>query len=403
MKIGFVLDEFADIGGGFQQSLSTIVALSGLKNHRIIVLSRKLENIKTLSTLGIEAHHYRFPFYRRKMTTFLQSSPRSRRLFSLLPFFLRSKFGSFDHILDEHKIDLLVCFFLSPTPLFIDRHPFITTVYDLCHRKNCEFPEVSNSWEFEHRERIFHKTLPRSMAILASSRILADDVARYYSVDRARIEVLPFLPAIHNRRIATTLEVEKIRNKYGLDGRYIYYPAQFWAHKNHVYILEGLKYLEENYGVRLMAAFSGSDYGNRAHVETVIARLRLKDRVRILGFVPSEDVNSLYTGCEAVVMPTYFGPTNLPPLEAMAVGRPVIYSDTVEFRAELNGAALYCDLNDSRTLAKCLHQLLMNPTIAAKLNKSGIELLSSTTPADYITIFTDLLDRYEYLRLRWMS
>lgn len=403
MRVGFVLDESAEIGGGFQQSLSTIAALKDIPEHQIVVLTGRAENIEILEALGIEAHRYRFPFYRRRITAFLQRHPRARRLFSRLPAFLACRLGSFDHILDDQKIDILVCFFLSSIPLYIDRKPFIATVYDLCHRQFCEFPEVSQSWEFSHRELIFNATLPRAIAILASSPLLAEDIARYYRVDLARIAILPFLPATHSRHPASLEEVERVKVKYGLDKKYIFYPAQFWAHKNHVYILEGLKALEDTHGIRLLVAFSGSDYGNRSHVEIVAQQLGLADRVRVLGFIPSEDVNALYTGCEALVMPTYFGPTNVPPLEAIVAGCPVIYSDTPDFRAELANAALYCDLNDPRSLADHLRLLLTDPAAALALRRAGEALLRRTTPQNYVEKFQEILNRFSYLRARWFS
>ena len=36
-----------------------------------------------------------------------------------------------------------------------------------------------------------------------------------------------------------------ISDKYSLDVPYVFYPAQFWSHKNHSYLLEGLRILEE--------------------------------------------------------------------------------------------------------------------------------------------------------------
>jgi glycosyltransferase involved in cell wall biosynthesis len=39
-------------------------------------------------------------------------------------------------------------------------------------------------------------------------------------------------------------------------------------------------------------------------------------------------------------MPSYFGSTNLPPLEAVSLGCPVIYSDLPEFREQMGDAAI---------------------------------------------------------------
>ena len=48
----------------------------------------------------------------------------------------------------------------------------------------------------------------------------------------------------------------------------------------------------------------------------------------------------LYTEALALVMPTYFGPTNLPPLEAFQTGTPVLYSDLPGMREQVGDAAI---------------------------------------------------------------
>ena len=53
-----------------------------------------------------------------------------------------------------------------------------------------------------------------------------------------------------------------IKNIYNLKNDYIYYPAQFWAHKNHIYILKAIKILREMKNIDVDVVFSGSNKGN---------------------------------------------------------------------------------------------------------------------------------------------
>ena len=401
MRVAFVLGESARVGGGFQQSLSTVQAVRDMRGHQVVVLTSRPENLSILKQEGIEAHLYSFRFHRRGISNLLRRSPRARRMFSKLPAAVQRALGPFDHVLAQHRIDILVCFFLSPLPLFLHHSPFIATVYDLCHREYCEFPEVSAIHEFENREMVFGRTLPRAVKVIANSPILAADIVRYYAVDPGRIAILPFLAASHGRQPAPPERLAEVRGKYGLAADYVFYPAQFWGHKNHVYLLEGIKALETCHGVRIDAAFSGSDYGNAGVVRENAERLGIADRVHFLGFVPSEDIGALYTGCRALVMPTYFGPTNVPPLEAMSIGRPVIYSDFPAFRAELGDAALYCDLGDPASLAGKLKLVLEDAETVAALDRAGRALVARTTTAHYAEKFQEILDDFDYLRRRW--
>ena len=143
-----------------------------------------------------------------------------------------------------------------------------------------------------------------------------------------------------------------VLEKYRLLPGYFYYPAQFWAHKNHIRILEALSILRDERGLAPTVVFSGKDYGNLPWVQRAIAERGLAQQVKVLGFVPSMDVRGLYEGAAAVVMPTYFGPTNLPPLEAWSAGTPLIYS--AHLAAQVQDAALLVDADDARSLADAM-------------------------------------------------
>jgi glycosyltransferase involved in cell wall biosynthesis len=393
-----------EVGGGFQQSLSTIAALRALRGHEVLVLTQRKENVAILRARGVNCELYRFGRLRRVLTRMAARSRRLRRIYAALPKVLWRTCGPFDAVVDAHRVDLVICFFLSPLPDYLFHRPFVTTVYDLCHREHCEFPEVSERFEFENRERIFREVLPRAVAVLVSSSFLAQRLLRYYGIDESRTVTLPFLPAAHARAPVASEEVARVRKRYSLPERYVFYPAQLWAHKNHVYILEAVRILAESMpSAAVDAVFCGSDFGNGGHVHRTAQRLGIASRVRTLGFVDSDDMAPLYAGASALVMPTYFGPTNLPPLEAMAVGCPVIYSDLPEFRADLGDAALYCDLSDPASLARQICAVVCDPNLRAALRSASAELLQRAGHDTYAQTMQGVFDRFAYLRGRWAT
>jgi glycosyltransferase involved in cell wall biosynthesis len=155
--------------------------------------------------------------------------------------------------------------------------------------------------------------------------------------------------------------------KYHLEHEYYFYPAQFWPHKNHFRILESLVYLRNN-GIKLNVVFAGGNRNNISHLESYINFNDLESQVKFLGFIPSQDMRGLYEGCTAVVMPTYFGPTNIPPLEAWIIGRPLIYSAHLE--EQVGNAAICVNPDDKIELANAL-QSCMDPSICDNLVKKG--------------------------------
>src|SRR5581483_5612799 len=139
-----------------------------------------------------------------------------------------------------------------------------------------------------------------------------------------------------------------VAEKYHLPKRYFFYPAQFWRHKNHALTLRAMKLIADQTGEKIPIVFCGaySDYAralNFLELRALAAQLGLSSEVHYIGPVPDEDIGALYTLSAGLVMPTFFGPTNIPPMEAWHFGRPVITSDIPGMREQIGDAGLLVD------------------------------------------------------------
>jgi glycosyltransferase involved in cell wall biosynthesis len=248
-------------------------------------------------------------------------------------------------------------------------------------------------------------SLTLALAVVANSASGAHRIASLYQVDPSRIVELPFLPSLAVRRHAAgagLATVEDVRRKYRLPACYVFYPAFFYPLKNHLYLLEGLVALERQFGIILDAVFCGGGLlWQKTKVEEQVRALGLTERVRFLGRVPDGDVPALYEGDLALAMPTYSGPTNLPPLEAVTLGCPVIYSDIPSFREQMGDAALYCDLADVSSLADHLAALIRDSALRDRLRKAGQKLAAKVAKIDYGERLKPIFDKYAYVRRRW--
>jgi glycosyltransferase involved in cell wall biosynthesis len=95
--------------------------------------------------------------------------------------------------------------------------------------------------------------------------------------------------------------------------------------------------------------------------------------VKFLGFVPSEHMRGLYEGALGVVMPTYFGPTNLPPLEAWALDKPLIYS--AHLAEPVGDAAWLVNADRAQDLVEAL-RACARPEVRERLVASGRQQLA---------------------------
>jgi len=408
MRIGVVIERQPSAGGAFNQAFSMVEALAreGATSHQIVVLTPFEETRRLLSRHGIEAICFRQRGLRLLdvWSANVVGGALLRRLRRLgMPRLGRH----FDAFLDDNGIDLVVLTECTQVVYRIGDHPFIVTVWDVFHRDHPELPEVFGNRVFEGWERVRQASLTRATAVIVDSPTLARRVTELYQVDPGRIVELPFLPSLAVRRYAAgdkQVTVEAVQRKYTLPERYVFYPATFGALKNHLYLLEGLVELERLHGIVLHAVFCGADNAERGNLRTVerqVAALGLTQQVRFLGTVPGNDVPPLYEAALALVMPAYSGPTNIPPLEAVILGCPVIYSDLPSFREQMGEAALYCDLSDPASLANQLAALISNPSVALRLKAAGNERAAAIAAIDYGARLQKVLDDFDYLRRRW--
>lgn len=267
-----------------------------------------------------------------------------------------------EQLLTQLGVDLVFFAAQDPRALQLYTHSYIFTVMDLCHLEHPEFPEVAHLGEFDRREALFQDALRGAAAIVADSEHGRDLIARHYGVPRDRIVAAPFIIDEQYRNwIPIPERAEQISIRYQLEPSYVFYPAQFWAHKNHRYILAALCIMKKKFGVAPQAVFCGSDKGALRDVQEYAHSLGVQDRVNYCGFVSSEDLPYLYNSALALVMPTYFGPTNIPPMEAAALGVPVCYSDFKSFREQMGDKARYVDLDRPEALADVLYELGKQP------------------------------------------
>ncbi len=202
--------------------------------------------------------------------------------------------------------------------------PYVMAVHDLQHRLHPEFPEVSANGRWEGREYIFRNGTRCALLVLVDSEIGKEDVLNFYGPHGVRedmVKVLPFLPAPYLSAGVSGEEKERVRKLYDLPERYLFYPAQFWPHKNHLRIVRALAILKEERRLEADIVFVGThdDWLKERTFRQVMSlarKLGLGPRVHYLGYAPDKDMSALYAGAVALVMPSFFGPTNIPPLEA---------------------------------------------------------------------------------------
>lgn len=400
LRLAAYFDQPLHSGGGHQQSLNILRVLKKIPANiaDISIVTNSNSNAVILKSHDIQAYVLKINFFSRCLINLRNKILNKRISKSINSFFGHNKFENF---FIKKNIDLV--YFISPTFFteYLDEINFISTVWDLCHLDYPEFPEVRAFKEFEIRELHYKSSLKKSIAVVVESELGRQNVIKEYNVKPERCIVLKLLPSI------SILNENKVNNKVDITRKfhirypYIFYPAQFWPHKNHSYILDGIKELENLYKLKISVIFSGSDRGNMSFIKEKTAVLGLTDRVHFVGFLPNSEISSVYKGAIALVMPTFFGPSNIPPLEAFTLGTPVLYSNLPDLKIQVGKAALLINLNDPKSMAKKIFTLIKNKEIRKKLIFRGKIKISEYNINDNVKNMTKILKDYSIKMRSW--
>jgi len=298
----------------------------------------------------------------------------------------------FERSLDERGVELV--WFAANYAEDCNR-PFLFTLFDLGHLVHPYFPELSADGEWERRHHHFSRYLPRAAGVIVPNAAGKEQLLRYFPIEQQRVLCLPHpTPGFALREVDDAFAAQA-RERLGVRGRYLFYPAQFWAHKNHYNALRALAALD---GYELVLV--GSDKGQAQHVNKLASGLGVSERVRELGFVETDELVALYRGAHALLYPSFLGPENLPPLEAFALGCPVVAADVPGAREQLGEAALLVSPTDPDGMAAAVRRLEDDGERARRIEE-GRRLAGEYTAERYVRGVFGFLDEFENIRRCW--
>ncbi len=392
MHVGAVLAGFdPQSGGGFtyeDELLKALVANAHETRHKFTVfsssgVSKALEREVAGSPVGL----VEVPVRRQRLVSMLL------REFEIARAHWRWQ-SELDKVARQNDVHFI--WFLSAQPQRTDL-PYMTVVWDLHHRLTPWFPEVSAKGQWDSREAAYRPFLQRASAIIAGTEAGRKQICSFYRVHEQNVLVLPYpTPSFVN----DTMEPVDLEKRFGLRKPFVLYPAQFWPHKNHVNLILAVSILRRQ-GLEMALALPGSDKGNRKFIEELAGKEGVSDLVNPLGFVSRSELIALYRQSVCLAYVSWFGPDNLPPLEAFALGCPVVAGQIPGAEEQLGEAALFCDPADPASIAAAIATVARDPTRRAELVKAGKTRSTYFTPNDYVRGVFQFLDRFEPLRRCW--
>lgn len=212
---------------------------------------------------------------------------------------------------------------------------------------------------------LYQKVVRKSIGVFVDSELgvkeLSEAVGGIYS---DRMIPLPF-------RAPDYLDDDMPEEKVDLKNeKYLFYPAQFWPHKNFTNLILAIEELKEQ-GIIVNVLFTGGESRERDRIIRLVDKLGINEQVQFSGRLSDSQMKYIYKHARGMVFAGYLGPTNIPLYEAMYTGCPMAVTNVRYMPWQAKEAALYFDPRYPDSIAEALKRLWEDDELCNELVAKG--------------------------------
>jgi len=272
----------------------------------------------------------------------------------------------------KDKCDVFVSFY--PCPTFLPkniRHKML--VHDMIWKV---FPEYLDNWRKKFYAWLSWKAAKDADEIYTVSEWSARDIHKYLKIPKSKIKVA--YPSVGDEFFEKKEPADdnKILEKYGIYGRYVFYIGGFDFRKNIPGLLKAYARMIERYEVSDVKLVLAGENKSRfsplfTDIKKEVADLKIENNVKAIGFVEQKDMPALYRQCELSVLPSLYEGFGLMVFEAMASGAPAVVSKSSSLIEIGRDAVLYFNPYDEKEMARVMAKVLRNEKLKRILSEKG--------------------------------
>lgn len=211
----------------------------------------------------------------------------------------------------------------------------------------------------------------KAETIVASSESTRRDLERYLGVMTKSVEVVPLAANPLFRKIDGPSGQNGVLEKYGIRAPFIISVGTFEPRKNTLMLLKAFERAAGMGDATLVLV--GKDGGMEPALRLFIREMKLSERVRILGYVPDQDLVSLYNAALGYAMVSLYEGFGLPVLEAMSCGLTGVVSDVSSLPEVAGDTAWRVDPQDIKSVQGALETFVSDPAARRQLSVKAYE------------------------------
>jgi glycosyltransferase involved in cell wall biosynthesis len=238
--------------------------------------------------------------------------------------------------------------------------PFVVTIHDiLMHKqKGLEATTLPAPMYFIKRfgyHRVFSYAINNSKKIIVPSNYIKSEIKNYYKLEEDKIVVTY---EGFDEKITNVSSPESILKKYEVRKPYFIYTGNAYPHKNLERLVEAVVNLNKTKKDKAVLAIVSSRGVFLEKLERLINKYKAMGYIKLLGFVPDEDLGVLLSSSSAFTFPSLSEGFGLPGLEAISSGTLLLVSDIPVFKEIFKDSAIYFNPFDYSSIEESLKSVL---------------------------------------------
>jgi glycosyltransferase involved in cell wall biosynthesis len=336
---------------------------------------------------------------------FVSENPRVKKVLADVHWYGLAEQIIMPRLIAQEKIDLMH-FPHFNVPIFCPTK-FVVTIHDLILTK---FPTTRASTlgpvkyflkNIAYRF-VINRAIQRSEKVIAVSHYTKDDIISQFNVDPKKIimiyEGVAGLEDSTDKRYAAKLKSAEILSGYCILEPYLLYVGNAYPHKNLEMLVSVFLKLRKKFSDLKLVLVGRDDYFYLRLKEFAQKESSLKDFEAIIfpGYVPDEDLQTLFKHAALYVFPSKYEGFGLPPLEAMSYGCPVVSSNATCLPEIMENAAIYFNPHDEKKIISVIQEILSDQFLRSELVKKGYEQIKKynweNAAHQTVTVYQGVLD-----------
>lgn len=323
--------------------------------------------------------------------------------------YIRRMLGAFARMDESHRFTLvtrgsrLKNIFRRPQlpgPNFTNKlmleglHPFFSGSIDVFHGLDSRLPgswlkaktvvtihdvfSTLQSKEFASAEframkrKRYQELVRRADRIVCVSECVKRDVLETLNADSAKLRVVHeaggegFSPQ-------SPEAVASVRARYKLDRPYFIFVSSINKRKNVPALVQAFAMARARTKSDAIFAIAGRIGFGGEEIQAAIENAETSGAIKLLGYVPDEDIAPLYSGARALLFATLYEGFGIPAVEAFACGCPVIGATVGSLPEIIGDAGLLADPASVESMAAQIERFMLDDLLRESCAKKGLE------------------------------